>query len=114
MTTAVEVVSYKLRDGIGKSELTLTHDDINSFCSEQPGFLYRSISHDQNDMWFDIVYWQDIECAKAAGEAFMANEKCQALSKLIDNETLVMRHMLAEAEKVGIPAGQINPIRGIL
>lgn len=100
MTTAIEVVSYKLNSTSTIEELRATHEQVNNFCEAQEGFIYRSISHDQDNTWFDIVYWQNMECAKKAGEAFMADANCQKLGKLIDNSSLVMRHMQADSEKL--------------
>lgn len=98
MTTAIEIVTYKLKSDITTSQLQSTHDSINQFCTAQEGFIYRSISQDQDNTWFDIVYWQNMECAQKAGEAFMQNPICQTLSKFIDNETVVMRHMEVDSE----------------
>lgn len=97
-TTTIEMVTYKLKTDATVKQLQATHEDVNAFCSSQTGFLYRSISRDDNNTWYDIVYWQNMDHAKAAGEAFMASAVCQTLSKIIDSESLVMRHMLADTE----------------
>jgi hypothetical protein len=106
MTTTIELVSYKLKSGITTAQLQNTHDSLNSFCSQQEGFIYRSISKDQDNTWFDIVYWQNMECAQKAGEKFMQDEICHTLSELIDENTLVMRHMLADSEMLN--STQVN------
>ncbi|MGJ8679809.1 hypothetical protein [Paraglaciecola sp.] len=99
MNSTIEIVTYKLKPGIADEQLQNTHSTLNSFCSEQEGFIYRSISQDQENTWFDIVYWKNMECAKKAGDNFMKSKVCQTLNELIDDKTLVMRHMQADSEK---------------
>jgi len=93
MTTTLELVSYRLKDGIGKDQLNATHDNVNQFLSQQDGFLYRSCSEDDSGLIYDVVYWQDIASAKAAGEAFMDNPAGQSLMSICDEHTVSMQHM---------------------
>jgi hypothetical protein len=101
MTTAIEVVTFKLKSDVSIEQFEQSQEGVNSFCKTQAGFIYRSLSKDDQGTWFDIVYWTDIDSAKSAGEAFMRDEKCQELSKLIDNTSVVMRHMSASTEMMG-------------
>lgn len=96
--SVIEHVTYKLKSGVSEQQLAATHEGVHSFLNRQPGFIYRSLSQDDSGQWFDIVYWQDMATAKAAGDAFMADPAGQALGELADMETVVMRHMVAEAE----------------
>ena len=97
-TTVVEMVTYNLKSGVTKADLAASHEGVNEFVMAQPGFLYRSVSTDENDQWFDIVYWQDMPSAKAAGEAFMDSEQGQHLCSLVDMDSCFMRHMSVESE----------------
>ena len=96
--SVIELVTYKLKTGATKSQLSATHSDVNVFLAEQPGFMYRSLSEDDNGLLYDIVYWQDMEKAKSAGEAFMAHKAGQALVALTDENSISMRHMEALTE----------------
>ena len=93
MTTTIELVSYKLKAGVSKEQLAATHDDVNQFLSQQDGFMYRSCSEDDNGLIYDVVYWQNMETAKAAGEAFMNHKAGQSLITLCDEKTINMSHM---------------------
>jgi len=93
MSNIIELVSYKLKSGISKEQLANTHTDVNLFLSQQPGFLYRSCSEDDSGLIYDIVYWQDIDCAKSSGEAFMNHPAGQALITLCDEASVNMHHM---------------------
>jgi len=96
--SVIELVTYKLKNNITKEQLSATHSDVNAFLEEQLGFLYRSLSEDSNGLLYDIVYWQDMEKAKIAGEAFMAHKAGQALVALTDENSITMRHMEALTE----------------
>ena len=97
-TTTIEFVTYRLKAGISKQQLTATHDAVNSFLSSQPGFYYRSNSNDKDGLIYDIVYWQSMEHAKAAGEAFMKHSAGQSLIAITDVSSVSMQHMLVNAE----------------
>ena len=96
--SVIELVTYKLKTGATKEQLSATHSDVNAFLAEQSGFIYRSLSEDSNGLLYDIVYWQDMEKAKSAGEAFMAHKAGQALVALTDENSISMRHMEALTE----------------
>jgi hypothetical protein len=98
ITTVIEMVTYKLKAGVSVEQLQATHSEVNDFCLAQSGFLYRSVSQDEEQTWHDIVYWKNMDNARAAGEAFMACSTGQKLVALIDNESMQMRHMLADTE----------------
>jgi len=96
--SVIELVSYKLKTDSTKEQLAATHSDVNTFLVEQPGFIHRSLSEDNDGLLYDIVYWQNMETAKKAGEAFMAHKAGQALVALCDENTISMRHMEALTE----------------
>jgi len=98
MTTTIELVSYKLKDGASKADLAATHKGVNAFLQQQPGFIYRSNSEDANGLLYDIVYWQTLEQAQAAGEAFMNSEACHALMAITDETSVTMTHMPVTSE----------------
>ena len=96
--SVIELVTYKLKTGATKEQLSATHSDVNAFLVEQPGFMHRSLSEDSNGLLYDIVYWQNMDTAKSAGDAFMAHKVGQALVALTDENSISMRHMEALTE----------------
>jgi hypothetical protein len=96
--SVIELVTYKLKTGATKEQLSATHSDVNAFLVKQPGFMHRSLSEDSNGLLYDIVYWQTMEKAKRAGDAFMADKAGQALVALTDENSISMRHMEALTE----------------
>lgn len=97
-TTTIEIVTYRLKAGISKDQLADIHEAVNQLLSKQAGFFYRSNSEDQTGLIYDIVYWQSLEHAKAAGEAFMASSAGQSLIAICDESSITMEHMLVNAE----------------
>jgi len=97
-TTIVEMVTYQLKEGINKKQIEATHDRVNTFLKQQDGFLYRSLSQDENNLWVDICYWKDMNDAKSASDAFMASPAGQSLIDLCDMESVIMRHMPISTE----------------
>ncbi|WP_420590059.1 hypothetical protein [Bacterioplanoides sp.] len=98
MTTTIELVRYQLKDGVSATELQATHEGVNTFLKQQPGFIYRSNSQDPDGTLYDIVYWQSMEQAQAAGEAFMNSNACQALMTITDETSVNMTHMPVSSE----------------
>ena len=96
--TVIEMVSYQLKENANKEQLAATHEKVNSFLHTQQGFMYRSLSEDDKGLLFDVVYWQDMATAKAAGDAFMAHPAGQSLMALIDEESVTMRHMPVQTQ----------------
>lgn len=98
-TTVIELVTYKLKNGVSPDQLAATHEGVNAFLKAQEGFYYRSMSQDEDNTMVDICYWKDMETAKAASDAFMNSPACKQLIELCDMESVVMKHlpMLTEA-----------------
>ena len=106
MTTAIEMVSYKTSEGASQDVIEKAQQQINDFCMQQPGFIYRSLSCDDNQTWFDIVYWQDMQAAKNAAEAFSQTEVCHEIGNWINQESVVMTHMPVNTEIMGAIASE--------
>lgn len=96
--TTIEMVSFKLNENATKEQMIATNPAMQTFLNQQPGFLYRSLSCDDNGQWFDIVYWASLAHAQQGGEAFMKSDACATLMPLIDSESCKMRHMNALSE----------------
>lgn len=93
MNTVIEMVSFKLSAGVTEQDLLAATKQSHAFVAGLDGFQYRSLSYNEaSQTWTDIVYWQSMEAAKAAAEAFMASADCQALIALIDKDSVVMQH----------------------
>lgn len=99
VTTAIELVSYRLTQDVEPTKLEKINQQVNDFLYAQEGFCYRSMSQDETGTYYDIVYWQTMAHAKQAADAFMQNPACQELMAICDMKSVKMTHMnvLSEA-----------------
>ncbi|WP_295893383.1 hypothetical protein [uncultured Vibrio sp.] len=95
MSQVIEIVKFSLLDSANGSDLIQASEQSQEFVASLPGFLYRSLSHNEgNNSWTDTVYWNSMEEAKSAGEQFMASPHCKPLISLIDPATVDMSHQV--------------------
>ncbi len=93
MSNVIETVKYSLVAGATEQDLVAATKQSQTFISSLPGFLYRSLSqHEETGTWTDVVYWNSMEEAKAAGQQFETSEDCKPLMSLIDPASLDMKH----------------------
>ncbi|MCK6264605.1 hypothetical protein KP803_15095 [Vibrio sp. ZSDE26] len=95
MCQVIEMVSFNLLSTSSEQEFIQASEKSQAFVSSLPGFLYRSLSHnEESGHWTDTVYWKSMEEAKSAGEQFMNCPDCQPLMSLIDPESVDMKHQV--------------------
>lgn len=93
----LELVVYKLKEGVSDEQFLGTNGAVSSWISKQPGFISRELVYDgEGDRWVDVIWWETMEQAHAASELSMASESCQPMFALIDMESALMLH--------GVPA----------
>lgn len=93
MKSVVEIVSFKLLPNTPHEQLIAAAEQSQRFVSQLDGFQYRSTSFNQeNEVWTDVVYWDSMEAAQAAGQQFANCEDCAPLMALIDPATVDMQH----------------------
>lgn len=93
MKSVIEIVRFKLLQDVSKEQLITATEKSQKFVSSLNGFEYRSLSFEQeSETWTDVVYWDSMDNAKAAGEQFMSSKECAPLMALIDPESVIMQH----------------------
>ena len=65
----------------------------DAFLAKQPGFVRRAIhqTHDKPEVFLDLVYWESLETAQAAGELLMKDPALQPFVTAIE-EVLSFNH----------------------
>lgn len=96
--STIELVTFRARQGVTNQQLETQGAALEGFLKEQPGFLYRSLSVDEDGLWYDIVYWKTMSDAESAAEKFKQNQLGMAMMELIDMDSARMRHMVASHE----------------
>jgi hypothetical protein len=99
----LELVVFRLNEGVSRERFLSTVDAVSSWIRDQPGFISRELSYDaEGDRWIEIIWWQTMEHAHTAAELAMTSEWCAPMFAVIDMESALMAH--------GEPA--IAPVRG--
>jgi hypothetical protein len=89
----LELVVYKLNEGVSRDQFLGTNDAVSSWISRQPGFISRDLAYDaEGDRWIDVIWWETMENAGAAAELSQTSESCAPMFALIDMESALMLH----------------------
>lgn len=92
MSNVVETVEFSLTPGTTESDFLATNDKMDAFLATQAGLIYRSLCKKADGTYVDIVYWQDMESAKVAQEAYYESAVCKAIGPLINMESVKLEH----------------------
>ena len=103
----LELVVYKLNEGVSREAFLGTNEAVSSWISRQPGFVSRELVHDaEGDRWVDVIWWETLEHAQAASELAMTSPSCSPMFALIDMESALMLH--------GVPAiGRVEALTAV-
>lgn len=93
MSGSIEMVSFKLNNGVSDEAFLSASQKIEGWVGKQPGFEYRALAKQQDGTWVDLVFWQNEAAAQAAGEKFMQASEPQEMMACIDKDTVIMQHM---------------------
>jgi hypothetical protein len=97
----LELVVYKLNEGVSREQFLGTNDAVSSWISHRPGFVSRELVYDaEGDRWVDLIWWETLEQAHAAAELSMRSESCAPMFALIDMESALMLHGTPAIERV--------------
>lgn len=72
MSDTIELVRFRLQQGKTAADWLQANEKINEFMKAQPGFRFRSLSETDDGEWWDLVYWENLAAAEAAGQKFGA------------------------------------------
>lgn len=100
MSDTIELVRFRLQQGKTSEEWLQVNEKINEWVARQPGFRFHSVSETDDGEWIDMVYWENPEAAKAAGEKF-CEEMTAACEPLIDMTSVVVSHSKAHVMQRG-------------
>lgn len=89
---AVEIVHFKVKDGIDEQDFLRVSALMVKELSTLPGFLDRELLKGENGQWADIVHWGTMDHALKATDHVMKLPLCLAYFGYIDDTTLQMMH----------------------
>jgi Antibiotic biosynthesis monooxygenase len=89
----LEVVVFKLNEGVAREQFLATDQAVSRWISEQPGFVSHELLHDADgDRWVELAWWETMEDAHTAAEKAMTSETCAPMFAMIDEESSLMLH----------------------
>lgn len=88
----VEIITFKPIAGVSHDEVVAVNKIALKEIEKLKGFEYRSLSVDETtNTWTDVIYWQNREVQKKAGEIFMQSPACKKLMDIIEKESTSMQ-----------------------
>jgi hypothetical protein len=88
----LEVVKFKLNEGVTREKFLEGVSKTNAYISSSKGFIERSVGVSKEDVWTDIVKWEDMESALHAAEAFSKSAEGVEFMAMIDMNSAEMNH----------------------
>lgn len=87
----LDLVTFKLRDGVTREQFLDTVDPVSQWASRQPGFVSRELSYcAADDKWIEVVHWASQAEADAAAADEANAQECAPMFGMIDMESLSM------------------------
>lgn len=93
----LEVVEFKLKDGVKMTVFLSEFQKTNVFLSSLPGFIKRHLGQNEQGLWIDVVEWNTMKAAKDALALSMTADAVQGFISMINHETIHMRHFDVKA-----------------
>jgi antibiotic biosynthesis monooxygenase (ABM) superfamily enzyme len=92
-TKVLELVVFKLNEGISREQFLATNAAVSTWIGKQPGFVSHELAYDgEGDRWIEVAWWETMEEAHAAAERAMTSESCAPMFALIDMDSTLMLH----------------------
>ena len=91
MSDTIELVRFRLQQGKTSADWLKTNKKIDEFMKAQPGFRFRSVSETDDGEWWDLVYWENLAAAEAAGAKFGAEMMTFCASLIAPNSVTITR-----------------------
>ena len=92
----LEIVEFKLNDGVTVEDFLQEVEKSNSFVSSLKGFIKRHIAQDEHGLWVDVVEWQGRPSAMDAAKHFEQASEVKNFMMKINHATIRMRYFEIE------------------
>lgn len=93
MSNVFEIVQFEFNAGVTDEQGLSAAKKSMDFAKEQDGFMKRSLSKNDDGLWVDVIEWNNMDSAKAAGGKFMEDERNAEFGSLINGPTVKMLHL---------------------
>lgn len=93
------IYQFTLNENASEKEFMELNAELDTFLLTCEGFQYRSVGKTEESQWLDIIYWDNVDCAKASNI-----EKLPAfttLMALINHDSVIVKN--AQVESCAFP-----------
>jgi hypothetical protein len=89
---AVEVVQFKLLEGVSENEFLAASNIMMKELGSLEGFIDRALLKKEDGSWMDLLHWESMDAATKAVKDALKLPLCLEYFKLIDESSMVMSH----------------------
>ncbi|BCS32661.1 hypothetical protein TBR22_A18750 [Luteitalea sp. TBR-22] len=91
MPEALEITTFRLRDGLTGADFIAANADIDDYLRRQPGFRWRRIAQDKDGTIVDIVAWASVADGRRSATGIMTEMAESPVHATIDQSTVEFR-----------------------
>ena len=91
--STLEMVEFRSKEGVSDSEMLEKSSRLHKALNGMDGFIERYLTHGEDGIWVDLVYWSDLASARTAANAVMNIPVAQEFFALIDEQTMRFIHL---------------------
>ena len=96
--TIIEITTFQLNEGVEEVSFLQSVEKMQSeFLSRQKGFMSRSLTKSQDNIWRDIVLWTDKKSMEETAEKAMKSKAAAPFMGFIDFNSMKMEAVFIKA-----------------
>lgn len=88
----MELVTFKINVNCTAEAFAAACELVNAWVQTQPGFQSRTVSHNEEGTWFDVIFWDSAENAHAAAAKIMVEQGSSEFMTMINPSSIKMQH----------------------
>ena len=91
MSDAIEIIQYKLNEGVRPADYLEANKAVTEWAKALPGFKFHTISSDDDGLWTEALYWENMDHAQGAHDRFMQDLGNGAFLPMIEHSSMSMK-----------------------
>lgn len=104
-TIVLELAIGEVKPGVSRAEYLQAASAVETDLRQMPGFRSRTLLAGEGGLWVDLVYWDSLEEALQAAQAFTEIPSALPMIAMLNSDTIRMYHLEPVYEDV-VQAGE--------
>ncbi|WP_460274555.1 hypothetical protein [Celeribacter sp. ULVN23_4] len=88
----IETVTFRLKDGVSRSDLHARADALEAYFLSCPGYLGRVLFEQADGRWVDQISWADEASMNACDAGFRDHPAAAPYMALVEEGSVAMHH----------------------